>query len=252
MVSWRETSGAHRRGSRVLGLGLRLASLVLVASAAAWSQPIRGEPVAVDATVARDWAPELGGVGSPRFVFARELAFEARLEALADSAFTPSDAAAYRELHLRTALERHVTESILESLSVTPAPTAQEIDARLKAAQLALAQRVGGAAAINRAAAAEGLALREVFRILQRQARASLYLDRMVAPMLDPTEAELRAVHQMGRTPYSRRAYEEVEVELRRWYTSRRLRQAVLDYFEGARERLHLELLTPLVLDAAP
>ena len=39
----------------------------------------------VDRAVVRFDAPETGGIAHPRFVFERELAFEARLEALGDS-----------------------------------------------------------------------------------------------------------------------------------------------------------------------
>ncbi len=43
------------------------------------------------------------------------------------------------------------------------------------------------------AMAAERIGERDVYGILRRQALASLYLDRMVTPMLEPTEGELRA-----------------------------------------------------------
>jgi hypothetical protein len=110
-------------------------------------------------------------------------------------------------------------------------------------AQAALAQRVGGSEALEAAARAEGLGQAEVFRVLQRQARASLYLDRMVAPMLRPSEAELRVLHQSGRTPFTRQPFEEIALPLRRWYVTRRLSAALVDYYEGARSRLSLHVL---------
>ncbi len=62
---------------RSLAFGLALFSCGLAGSLGA-------EPVLVDRAVVRFEAPETGGARRPRFVFERELAFEARLEALSD------------------------------------------------------------------------------------------------------------------------------------------------------------------------
>jgi hypothetical protein len=199
------------------------------------------EPVAVDRVLVRFSAPEIGGVDHPRYVFERVLAFEARLEALADPLFRPSRVQPYTDAHLQNALERHIAESILEGLEVSPVPSAADIHERVEGTRIALALRVGGAAALDDAARAEGLEPHEVLRIVQRQARASLYLDRMVAPMLQPSDAELEGIHQSGRTPFSRQPYSEVEPLLRRWYVARKLREAVLNYYEGARFRVQIE-----------
>ena len=84
--------------------------------------------------------------------------------------------------------------------------------------------------AVDRAAAAEGIDSREVTSILRRQARASLYLDRMVAPMLTPSDAELRNIHRVVQTPFRDRPYEEIEPALRRWYVGRRLNAALASF----------------------
>lgn len=199
--------------------------------------------IGVDRVFVRFTAPELGGVNAPSFIFERELAFEARLEALSDPRFIPTDAEPYLAVHVRAALERHVAEAILESLRMTPPPTLAEIEARAMAAEASLALEVRGATLIGQAARLEGLEQREVYRLLQRRARASLYLDRMVAPMLSPSEAELQALHNGGRTPFSRAPYNEVAAEMRRWYVSRALRQAVQSYYDGARSRITLTVL---------
>lgn len=202
-----------------------------------------GESWVIDRAVVRFTAPETGGVELPRFIFERELAFEARLEALADDAFVPSEDTPYLDIHIRAALERHVAETILETLEVTPQPTPDDIQRRVNSAQAALIQRVGGADLLEAAARKEGFGSSEIFRMLQRQARASLYLDRMVAPMLRPSEAELQALHQAGRTPFTKEPFEAIKVPLRRWYVSRRLSAALRDYYEGARSRLVLHVL---------
>ncbi len=194
----------------------------------------------VDRVVVRFTAPEIGGAKRPRFIYERVLSFEARLEALADATFAPTPELPYRDVHLRSALERHVAETILESLQVVPALSTEEIQERVQAARVSEAMRVGGAQALSNAAREDGLEPREVLRVMQRKARASLYLDRMVAPMLQPSPAELQSLHQSGRTPFSRDPYEVIEEELERWYVARKLREAVLSYYEGARARVNL------------
>src|SRR5690606_25391609 len=98
-------------------------------------------PVLLDRVVVRWYAPETGGVMRPQFIFERELAFEARLEALADP---DAETGPYRDRHVRAALDRHVAESLLASLPIAPPPDPREIAARAEAARTALEQRVRG------------------------------------------------------------------------------------------------------------
>jgi hypothetical protein len=218
---------------RVFALVLVLA---LFAPGAAGGPPI-------DRAVVRFIALETGGAGAPRFIFERELAFQARLEALAEADFTPSAEEPYRERHVRAALERHIAETILESLSIDPEPTPKELEGRSEWTRVALLHRSGGALAVQVAADAEGIAPSELLRMIRRQARASLYLDRMVAPMLAPSEAELRQAHAVGRTPMSDRPFDEVRKDLEHWYVSRELARALQSFYEGARARLRLHIL---------
>jgi hypothetical protein len=119
---------------------------------AAFSAPARAESVVVDRAVVRFTAPELGGARSPRFILARVLAFEARLEALIDPDRSGST---YRERHLSAALERHIAETLLAGLRIDPEPTAREIAAQTEAARRLMEERAGGAANIERAAREE-------------------------------------------------------------------------------------------------
>ena len=216
-----------------------LAVALMLTTVSSWAE----SGALADRVVARFSAPEIGGGASPRFIFERELSFLSRLEAYGDTDFNPSAVEPYREEHVRAAMERHIAETVLESLPVSPPPTPKEIRARATAAQVGLAQRVGGAAAIQAAARAEGFQATEVFRVLQRRARASIYLDRMVAPMLKPSEAELRAIHRSSKTPFYRLAYEKVREPLRHWVVSRRLNDALGTYYEAARGRIRLTVI---------
>lgn len=199
------------------------------------------ETSAVDRVVVRWFAPETGGVSKPQFIFARELSFEARLEALADP---DPDAATYRDRHVRAALDRHIAETLLASLPTVPEPKAVEVAQRAQGARTVLEQRVGGnnpelgRARLASAATAEGLSAEELEAILRRQAKASLYLDRMVAPMLEPTEMELLALHRSGGTPFSSQPFEEVKERMKRWYVSVRMSQSLETYYQNARSRV--------------
>lgn len=213
-----------------------------LASASASAAPsILPDTALVDRVVVRWYAPETGGVGKPQFVFARELSFEARLEALADP---DPDQPTYRDRHVRAALDRHVAETLLASLTTVPEPTIAEIAQRAEDARKVLEQRIGGGDPsvghdrLLDAASAEGMSSDELDGLLRRQAKASLYLDRMVAPMLDPTELELLALHRSGQTPFSNRPFDEVKERMRRWYVAVRLAQALETYYQNARSRV--------------
>jgi hypothetical protein len=227
---------------------LALHGLLAVLVVSALPPIAHAQPIVADRAVVRWVAPETGGVRSPRFIFQRTLAFEARLEALADPdrRGRAADDRPFRERHLRAALERHVAETLLASLRIDPEPTERELMRQTESARRMLIERVGGPDALDRAAAAEGIDRREVSSILRRQARASLYLDRMVAPMLTPSDAELRNIHLVVQTPFRDRPFEEIEPALRRWYVSRRLTAALGSFFQNARSRVRISLLERL------
>ena len=140
------------------------------------------------------------------------------------------------------ALERHMAETLLESLEITPEPTLPELQVRMRSVRLALMEQVGGDAALTQLLASEGLDPAELGPLLARRARATLYLDRMVATMLTPSDTELRLIHRTTRTPFSAQAYEAVAPLLARWYIGQRLNSAVRAFYEGARSRITVSL----------
>lgn len=207
------------------------------------SQSTTPSSVVLDRVAVRFSVPETGGTLSPHYLFERELAFEARLEALADETFRPTEEVPYRRHHLQAALERHIAETLLASLNIAPAPSADRVDAQIRAARVLLTEQVGGALALQAAARSEGLGDLEVRGLLRRKAKASLYLHEMVAPMLEPSEAELRRVHRAGKTPFRGQPYRAIAPKLRRWYVAQRLGEAALAYYQNARARLTIEYL---------
>lgn len=199
--------------------------------------------IPADRVIARFVAPETGGAAKPHFILARELAFEARLVALGDPTHVAGEAP-YRRHHVQAALERAIGETLLSELPVEPDPTAEEIREQTQGAQLLANSDARGEAQIEMAAREEGLGRLEVQRIFRRRARASLYLDRMVAPMLSPSIAELRRVHEEERTPFSGQPFSRVRQPLERWYIASRLRAAVLAYYQNAGSRLQITFFT--------
>jgi hypothetical protein len=207
------------------------------------SGSLGAQPVAVDRAVVRFVAPETGGARRPRFVFERELAFEARLEALSDPDRSALGDAPYLERHVTAALDRHIAETILGTLRIEPEPSAAELEHQTELAHRMLSDRAGGEDALDAARRAEGLSERELGRILSQKARASLYLDRMVTPMLQPSEAELRSIHKSTSTPFANAPFDTIRPALLRWYVSRRLNAALATFFENARSRIEVTLL---------
>ena len=221
-----------------LGLGLACSFLVC-----ALCGSLSAEPVPVDRAVVRFVAPETGGARRPRFVFERELAFEARLEALSDPDRSALGDAPYRDRHVTAALDRHIAETILGTLRIEPEPTFAELDHQSQLAHRMLSDRAGGEDALDDARRAEGISEREFGRLLAQKARASLYLDRMVTPMLQPSEAELRSIHKSTSTPFADAPFDTIRPALLRWYVSRRLNAALATFFENARSRIEVTVL---------
>ena len=204
---------------------------------------LAAQPVSVDRAVVRFEAPETGGARHPRFVFERELSFEARLEALSDPDRASLGDAPFRDRHITAALDRHIAETILGALRIDPEPTSADIEHQSQAAHRMLSDRAGGEEALDTARRAEGISEREFARLLQQKARASLYLDRMVTPMLEPSEAELRSLHKSANTPYRNAPFDTIRPALLRWYVSRHLNAALASFYENARSRIDVTVL---------
>jgi hypothetical protein len=213
-----------------------------VSGISTFSRVAAAEPMPIDQAVVRFYAPEAGGVERPQFVFQRELAFEARVEALSDGDRTERSAP-YLDRHVRSALERHVAEELLAHLPMDPEPTPAEIAFRATSARDVLEQRVGGAERLLEAASLEGIGVGELDTLFRREARASLYLDRMVTPMLEPSDAELREVYRSGASPFRGRRFDEIAEPLRKWYVAQRLETALGNFFQNSRSRVHLTLI---------
>ncbi|MBM4373582.1 MAG: hypothetical protein FJ095_00745 [Deltaproteobacteria bacterium] len=225
-----------------------MASRVKVAAVAALLVgSVLGEPTSdaaprsYDRVVVR-WATRAsGGDTRPRFITARQLAFEARIEALSEGR-KPTQS--FTDAHVRAAIQRRISEDILAELPVEPAPEPRDIGRYAEDARVLIEQQVGGRGSLNEAAVAEGITAEELNAMLRRRARASYYLDKMVAPMLQPSEADLREAHSRGDTPFTDQSFEASEARLRSWYVSARLRAALDSFYRSVRTKVSVELVT--------
>jgi hypothetical protein len=209
-------------------------------------------PVQIDRVVYVFEAPETGGASAPRSVFERELALEARIEAMALGEPLADERGPYAERFVRAALDRHVATELLASLPVERSKTlsrhpcdgaggdADEADLqrRMKLARALLGARMRGAERLDAAADAEKVGEEEIARIVRREALASRYLDMMVAPMLAPSDGELRDILHATPTPFRGRTFDEVRCDLRRWVLTQRIGAALSAFLQSSRTRV--------------
>lgn len=224
--------------------GALLGALMLVSARGARADTA-GKPF-IDRVAVRFFAPETGGPEHPRFVLERTLAFEARLEVMAGSASGIGDG--YQERDVRSALDHDVAEQVLATLGQkliedSPAdkrPPQAEIDSVARLINEAEIERLGGRPRLLAAAAAEQLDPSEVDTLLARGAFAAWYLDRMVTPLLHPSDEQLREVYRTTAHPFRGKPFEAAHDALARWFVIDRVRVAESAFLQAARSHLQL------------
>ena len=206
----------------------RAAVALVVLAAPAWADA----PVITDSIAVRFIAPDMGGAAKPRFVTQRQLSFEARLLALEED---PTGVVQSRHAH--AAVEAHIAEEMLRALPLDHPTDFKAVTETVTTLRLALEQRVGKPA-IERAEKLEGIEPAELDAILERQARAALYVDRAVTPILATNEDQLRETYRTTSHPFRGRAFEDCSVDLSRWVVVERFRSAEQAYLQSARSRV--------------
>lgn len=194
----------------------------------------------VDGVAVRFYSPETGGPEHPLFITERTLAFEARLEALQEGYAGGNEKQLYAERHVRAALEHHVAEEMLSRLAYENPPPLPELARQIHDVGIALVTRIGGEGVLLSAASAEGIALVEVDAMLRRQAKAGIYIDRAINPILHPSEDQLREVFRTAAHPYRGMSFEDARPNLERWFVAERLRVAKSAFLQTARTRVKI------------
>lgn len=223
-----------------MGRRLLAGALLLfgISSASPGGARAQGEEPPVDAVVVRFYAPEMGGPARPRFILQRVLAFEARLQAKAED----NEATSYQERHVRAAMDRHIAEELLAALPLERPPDDAELERISVDLRAGLAQRIGGEKVLKDLATAEGIADSELLGLLRRQARAAIYIERAIAPILYPSEEQLRDVFRAAAHPFKSQKFEEARMPFARWYVDERLRAAETAFLQGARSRVKITI----------
>jgi len=126
------------------------------------------------------------------------------------------------------------------ALPLERTPDAREIASVVAVLRAGVAARVGGDDVLAAAAAAQGLAPEEVDQIFVRRARAALYADRLLRPILYPSEEQLREVFRTAPHPYRGQRFEAVKSFLGAWYVDERLRGALTAFLQSARARIRV------------
>jgi hypothetical protein len=217
---------------------MRTSAIVVAIALSASVAHAAGAPKAtVDRVAVRYYAPETGGSSHPRFVSERMLAFETRIEALAEQAPVQSQ---YEDRFVRAALDRHVAEDMLSALAVQSGATPAGLPGLVADERLGLTERVGGADALRTAMTQEGIDEAEVDALVRRRVRAAWYVDRTLTPLLRPTEEQLREVFRTSAHPFKNRPFDQVRAALERWFVEERLRVAEMSFLQSARARVRV------------
>jgi hypothetical protein len=229
------------------GLAVAIAAVALATATAAGAAETPAHLV-VDRAAVRFLAPETGGVDHPRFILERTLAFEARLEVMGDTSTPQGIGDGYQDRDVRNALEHDVAEQMLATLAQkliddSPAdqrPEQSEIDGVLQSVSAAVIERLGGQARIDSAAAAEQLDSSEVDAVLRRGAFAAWYLDRVITPLLHPSDEQLRDVFRASAHPFRGQRFEQVHDALQRWFVVDRVRVAEGAFLQASRSHVRI------------
>jgi hypothetical protein len=209
-------------------------AVIFFAATSAFAQKPDVAYVTVDSIAVRFHAPDTGGVASPRFITERQLSFESRLFAFEDD---PSGV--IQDRHVRAAIDTHIAEEMLGALPLDNAPSAQLAEHAVDIVRKSMEQRVGGHAVIERAEKLDGIEPRELDVIIEREARALLYVDAQT-PMLSPSEDQLRETYRTTSHPFRGRTFEDCKDDLERWFVIERFRSALQGYLQTARARVNI------------
>lgn len=248
-MSARSARGRPRRFGR-LRFGLAVSVAWAIGASAAGSAAAEEVGTAVDRVAVRFTTPETGGVARPLFLTERQLAFFVRCEAAMDR--VPMPEGEYSERYVRLAMDRLMARSMLAALLLRRGEEPPALPRMVTDAREDLADRVGGEAALTALLKREGIEESELARMLRDQVRAAWYVDAVVTPIDAITEDALREAFRSAVHPYRDTSYAEARDRLRRWVRQERFRSAELEFLQGARSRMTVDAVRPLVSPSTP
>ena len=140
---------------------------------------------------------------------------------------------------MRAAIDSHIAEEMLAAHPLDNSPTAQVAERAVDIIRKSMEQRVGGRGAIEHAEKIDSIEPRELDAIIEREARALIYVDTMT-PMLSPTEVQLRETYRTTSHPFRGRSFEDCKDDLERWFVIERFRSTLQAYLQTARARVNI------------
>jgi len=194
----------------------------------------------VDRIAVRFVSPETGGNARPRYLTERELAFFARVEALAEQA--PIEGDEYPERYVRAATDRLVARAMLASLLVQRGTEPPDLPKLTAEANAELAERVGGARLLEDTMKKEGIDAEELAAFLRDKVRATWYVDRVITPILAVTEDALHEAYRSLMHPFRSAKFDDARGRLRQWLVTERMRSAEMEFLQSARARVQLSV----------
>lgn len=203
-----------------------------------------GKAVVPDRVAVRFVTPETGGMAKPRFITDRQLAFFTRIETMMEGVTLPEGE--YPDRYTRVATDRMVARAMLASLLFQRGTEPLDLPRLALEARAELADRIGGAAALDALLKKEGLEEEELMTFLREKVRATWYVDKAITPISAVTEDSLREAFRGALHPYRGMKYEDVRPRLRRWVVTERLRSAELEFLQSARSRVNVAVVNPV------
>lgn len=243
---------SRRRGALagIVVTGVAALAITSLPRAPAFAQPAGEIGTVVDRVAVRFTAPETGGVARPLFLTSRQLAFFARCESVMDR--VPMPEGEYTERYVRLSMDRLMARAMLAALLLRRGEEPPALPQRVAEARGDLADRVGGHAALAALQEREGIDDDELARLLRDQVRAAWYVDAAVTPIDAMTEDALREAFRSALHPYRDLSYQEAREPFRRWVRLERFRSAELEFLQGARSRMTVDAIRPLVAKPPP
>lgn len=224
-----------RRASAALTFALSLACAATVPSFAR-----ADEGVVVDRIAVRYTVPETGGALKPRFISERELRFWARIESTIDEGSAPPD---FYARYARTALDRFIAEDMLASLLVERGVEPRDLPKAAVDAREELEARLPAQTHLPDLMKQDGISDSEFAAFMRRRVRATMYVDRVISPIMKPSEDEVFQAFRTMPSPFRALAYEDARTRFLRFYIQERFRSLSLDFVKSARARLSFTIL---------
>ncbi len=226
-----------------------LAAAIVMISVSAQAEP-GAALIPIDHTVVRFFSRDGDGIDHPNYITEHIVAFEARLVELEQESFgRPFDASTFhlpvpQRAAIRSSIDTHIAETLVVALPMESPPSSAVISQRVAWMRKSLAESVGSEAALQQAAAAEGIGPDDIDALVYRETLAAIYIDHHSTPIFDIPIDQLRAAFASYSDRFKKTDFTAARDTFSRWLARQRLRAAEMAFFQQARSRVHVSIIT--------